>query len=93
MGVADGETGYSGQILMVILPWWCLFCAFSFSDGAQVNSLSLYFPAFSVPTNTVNLLHQPSFPEGSTDKDGFGPSCSWQIPVERDPKIGRELGI
>lgn len=91
LGVADGETGYSWQILMVILPSWCLYCAFSFLNGAQIKSL--YFPSFSVPTNIVILHHQSSFPEGSTDKGQFGPSYSWQIPVERNPKIRRELGI
>lgn len=94
LGVADGETGYSGQILVVILPWWCSYFTFYFLHGAQVKSSSLYFRSSSVPTNIINLHHQ-SFPlqKAAQTRDGFGSSCSWQIAVERDPKIGRELGI
>lgn len=44
-----------------------------FLNGAQVKSSSLYFPFFSVPTNIVNLHHQFSFPEGSTDKGWVWP--------------------
>lgn len=41
LGVADGEVGYSGQMLAVILVHWGLHCAFSFLNDGQVKSSSL----------------------------------------------------
>lgn len=95
LGVADGEVGYSGHILAVILAWWGLCYAFSFLNDAQVKSyLWSVFSAFEYSYIYIATLPHQSFPFLKvTERDRFDPSYSWQLPVERDPKIGRELGI
>lgn len=70
----------------------CLF--FLKRCSSQLFISHLCFLSFSISTYIANLHHQ-SFPflKVSQKRDWSDPSCSWQIPVERDPKIGRELGI
>lgn len=72
-------------VLCLFFLKWC---------SSQVFISDLYFLSFGIPTYIANLHHQ-CFPflKVTQKRDRFDPSYSWQIPVEHDPRSGRELGI